>query len=218
MASFQIFTRPAEEAAYMAAAIRCVTEARKIVPSSVNYQHTSSPIQVPSGYLFQDQTTALADLREQLRTIRDGYLNSWFGVERDRMVWMINSMAKKIQQARVGNCHELSVLVAYLLRQSVVRAWAWTPIEIVTVDSADGEDTIVNSSVLPHWFVVIGRRGKPFAHNADIGLPREWGTAAVVADGWDRVAYPARYHENYWNGLLAANGDHALKCVVKYRV
>lgn len=204
---------------HMTAAIASIAKARKIVPTSVNYTSTSSPIRHADGKgVYQDTSTALADLRDQLRTIKQEFLDSWFGSERDRTRRMVGKMFEQIRRARVGNCHEQAMLVAHLLRQTTIRTFASTAVEIVTVENAGDTHHDINSAVIPHWFVVIGRTGGRGTRDADIGLPSSWGTSAVVADAWDRVAYPARFYDGYWAGLKTANADQTLKCVLRYRL
>jgi hypothetical protein len=198
----------------MATAVQVIQHVRSRVNVSTNYASTSSYIRRANGqYLYLSSDRSLVRVRNRVDVLNARYQaridsGNFAPFIRD----YLRQYSEIVYAERSGNCGEVSHVVSYTLAIRGI-----TGIDLVIVRTAVAQHT-VNRAVLPHAFVVIGRRGGPTTRRSILGNPDTWGPTAVVVDAWDRVAYPATQFATFWNGLRAAGGNHPLECMLALRV
>ena len=198
----------------MGAGLAAIMDTRKNMPNSMNYQKTSSPvIMEKSGKGFHDGKQAdiegFRDARnEVIDKLRKAKANSKMTAKQN--LTLVNDVYNLIRQNKTGNCMELAFYCAKLLQQKKMT------VDIVQVKTV--KEVYVDTDVVPHWFVVLGRNKGSNQNQSDIGLPNTWGEDAVVVDAWDTTCYPASRYTQFWDGLNKAANNNELTCKLWFRI
>lgn len=190
-----------------------VHKVRKDIPKSMNYTSTSSAITANGVGIYSGgyaSANAFRDVHNEVVTkLQNANYNAFFKTSKNRT--LVREVKELIEGCDTGNCLELAFYTAQILKEKGKR------VDVVRVKPTNPNAT-TNTSVVPHWFTVVGRTNGTNDNKSIIGLPNGWGNNAVVVDAWDKAVYPGVNYRNFWAGLNAAANGNALTCELWVRI
>ncbi len=195
--------------------IKVVQAVRESIPNSLNYDSTSSFIRKEDGDLLHlGDPKQLGDIRDKIfPLIRSADHGNYF-TSKGKNLTTVTNITNIVMENDTGNCLELSFVTAYKMHEDGASG-----VDIVTIGPKSPSDqTDVDASVLPHWFVVVGRSHGGTDRRSHIGMPDTWGDNAVIVDAWDKTVYPAKMYYDFWAGVRKAAGKVKLECMLMFRI
>ena len=206
----------------------------------MNYESTTSFMRREDGTpIYAGDDTKFKPVRKGVIDLIKNADHGNYFTSKGNNLKTVNAIAELAITIDTGNCMELAFVTA-----SKLKAAGASNIDIVTI----GPDSplhqhAVDASVLPHWFVAIGReRSKGGSDRriltglttredsendmkSKIGMPDTWGDNVAIVDAWDRNVYPATSYSEFWDGinLAARDGNRTryairLACRLMFRI
>lgn len=197
----------------MSVGLKMVAEVRKDIPKSMNYASTSSPTTVGGSVYHSgtyDDTQAFSSMHDDvIEKLKNANYNAFMKTDKNRT--LVREVHDIISGNDTGNCLELAFYTAHKLKKKGKRV---DVVRVKTVNNGDPTDT----SVIPHWFAVLGRSHGGNDNKSIIGLPNTWGPQAVIVDSWDTSVYPGGKYNLFWDGLKAAAYNKPITCELWCRI